>query len=111
MKSITMNTISNPASINLVHCVEYATNAIVSKTILKQPGGNITLFAFDKAEALSEHKSQHTAFLQIIEGNAQVSIAENLFNLSAGEAIVLPANISHAITAIERFKMMLTMIK
>jgi quercetin dioxygenase-like cupin family protein len=106
-----MNTLSDPASINLAHSVEYAANAIVSKTILKQTGGNITLFAFDKDEALSEHSSQFSALLQILEGNVQVTIAENLFNLTAGDAIILPANIPHAVKAIERFKMMLTMIK
>jgi len=72
---------------------------------------NITLFAFDANQKLSEHKAPFDAFVQILEGNAQIIINKQTFNLSEGQAIIMPANISHAINANEKFKMLLIMIK
>ncbi len=91
--------------------IEYAEKSIVSKTILKKPTGNITLFAFDKGEGLSEHTTPHDAMLQVLDGKAEINIGGNLNNLQAGQSIILPASIPHAVKANEKFKMMLTMIK
>lgn len=91
--------------------VDYADGAVVSKTIVKKPAGNITLFAFDKGEGLAEHSSPHEALVQLLDGTAEIIIGGISHNLKAGENIILPANIPHALKAIERFKMMLTMIK
>lgn len=91
--------------------IEYADGSVVSKTILKKPAGNITLFAFDKGEGLAEHSSPHDALVQLLDGKAEIVIGGNPFNVAAGESIILPGNIPHALKAIERFKMILTMIK
>jgi quercetin dioxygenase-like cupin family protein len=91
--------------------IEYADGSVVSKTIVKKPAGNITLFAFDKGEGLAEHSSPHDALVQLLDGKAEIIIGGTPYNLQAGQNIILPANIPHALKAIEKFKMMLTMIK
>ncbi len=94
-----------------IDSIAYADKSVVSKTILKKPAGNITLFAFDSGEGLSEHTTPHDAMLQILDGKADITIGGNLHTLQAGQSIILPANIPHAVKANEKFKMMLTMIK
>lgn len=91
--------------------IDYADGAVVSKTIVKKPTGNITLFAFDQGEGLSEHSSPYDALVQLLDGQAEVMIGGNPYHLRAGENIILPANIPHALKATGKFKMMLTMIK
>jgi len=91
--------------------ISYSDGAVVSKTILKKPAGNITLFAFDAGEGLSEHSTPHEALVQVLDGSVEITIGGNSVNLSAGQSIILPANVPHALKAIEKFKMMLTMIK
>ncbi len=94
-----------------VEYITYADNSVVSKTIIKKPAGNITLFAFDKGEGLAEHSSPHDALVQLLDGNAEITIGGILNNLQTGQAIILPANIPHSLKANGKFKMMLTMIK
>ena len=91
--------------------IQYAENSVVSKTIIKKPAGNITLFAFDKSEGLAEHSSPHEVLVQIIDGEAEITIGGNLNVLQTGQSIILPANIPHSLHAKQKFKMMLTMIK
>jgi quercetin dioxygenase-like cupin family protein len=91
--------------------VEYSTDGIVSKRVLDRIVGNVTLFAFDKGQRLSEHSAPFDAMLQVVEGNGEVVIDKAPYQLGAGETIIMPANIPHAVNAIERFKMVLTMIK
>lgn len=91
--------------------VEYSTQSIVSKTIIKKSTGTVTLFAFDKGEQLSEHTAPFEALVQVIDGEAGIRIGGNEYIVRQGEAIILPANIPHSVNANERFKMMLTMIK
>jgi quercetin dioxygenase-like cupin family protein len=91
--------------------VDYADGAVVSKTIVKKPAGNITLFAFDKGEGLAEHSSPHEALVQMLDGEAEIIIGGTPNTVRANQSIILPANIPHALKANERFKMMLTMIK
>ena len=91
--------------------VAYAANSVVSKTIVKKPAGNITLFAFDKGEGLAEHSSPHEALVQVLDGEAEIMIGGNSYNPGAGQSIILPANIPHSLKANMKFKMMLTMIK
>ena len=91
--------------------IQYADNSVVSKTIIKKPTGNITLFAFDKGEGLSEHSSPHEAIVQLLDGEAEILVGGDPNHLHTGQCIILPANIPHALKATERFKMMLTMIK
>ena len=91
--------------------VDYAAGSIVSKTIVKKPAGNITLFAFDMGEGLAEHSSPHEALVQMLDGEAEIIIGGTAYHLQAGQNIILPANIPHSLKANEKFKMMLTMIK
>lgn len=91
--------------------IAYADNSVVSKTILKRPTGNITLFAFDKGEGLAEHTTPHEVLLLILDGTVEITIGESLYRLQTGQCIILPANIPHSVKATEKFKMMLTMIK
>ena len=107
-----MSKIIEPARIFVSEeSIEYADGSVVSKTILKKTTGNITLFAFDIGEGLSEHSSPYEALVQLLDGKAEIIIGGTSYNLNAGQNIILPANISHALKANEKFKMMLTMIK
>jgi quercetin dioxygenase-like cupin family protein len=91
--------------------IAYAEKAVVSKHILKKETGNISLFAFDKDEGLSEHTAPFDAVVSIIDGKADVKIDGVSHVLVAGENIIMPANVPHALLALEKFKMVLTMIK
>lgn len=91
--------------------VEYADGAIVSKTVLKRETGNISLFAFGKGEALSEHTAPFDALLQAVDGKGEIVIGGKSFMLDSGQSIIMPANIPHSVRAVEKFKMVLTMIK
>jgi len=91
--------------------IAYADKAVVSKHILKKETGNISLFAFDKGEGLSEHTAPFDAVVYIVDGTADIIIDGKSNILSANETIIMPANISHALKAVEKFKMVLTMIK
>lgn len=91
--------------------IDYADKAVVSKHVLKKSTGNISLFAFDKGEGLSEHTTPFDALVSIVEGSAEVIIDGHSHNLIEGETIIMPAGIPHALNAIERFKMLLTMIR
>ena len=91
--------------------VEYSTEGIVSKQVLDRPVGNVTLFAFDKGQRLSTHSAPFDAMVQVMEGTAEIVINDQPFTLQAGESIIMPAGIPHAVNATEKFKMVLTMIK
>jgi quercetin dioxygenase-like cupin family protein len=91
--------------------IEYSPNSVVSKTIIKKTTGTVTLFSFDKGEGLSEHKAPFDALVQIIEGEAEISLDGKVNSLKAGKAMILPADIPHALKANEKFKMLLTMIR
>jgi quercetin dioxygenase-like cupin family protein len=91
--------------------VEYSEGGIVSKTVLKKQTGNISLFSFARGEALSEHTAPFDAMIQVVDGSAEISIGGTPFIVSSGETIIMPANISHAVKAVENFKMVLTMIR
>lgn len=90
---------------------EYQKDGIVSRIVLKQKAGNITLFAFDKGQELSEHTAPFDAVAQVVDGEVLVSLGKEKFPLKAGHLIIMPANIPHAIYAVEKFKMILTMFK
>lgn len=91
--------------------IEYSENGIISKIIIKNDAGNITLFSFDKGQELSEHSAPYDALVQIIEGESDIFIDGQLHQIQQNESIILPANIPHAVKASKRFKMLLTMIK
>jgi quercetin dioxygenase-like cupin family protein len=91
--------------------VEYASGGILSKTVLKKETGNISLFSFARGEALSEHTAPFDAMIQLVDGKGEIIIGGKSFILEAGQSIIMPANITHAVKAVEKFKMVLTMIK
>lgn len=95
----------------LTSLVDYQSSSIVSKTILDKKTGTVILFAFDKGQGLSEHTAPFDALVTILDGKVEITISEKSFQLKAGEMIIMPANEPHAVKALERFKMMLTMIK
>ncbi len=96
---------------NLTEKVAYADGSVVSKIIIRNERGNLTLFSFDKGEFLSEHTAPFDAILQVLDGNCEVVIDGKSFFLNTGESIIMPANVRHAVNATEKFKMLLTMIK
>jgi quercetin dioxygenase-like cupin family protein len=91
--------------------VDYQDGSIVSRVLLKASGGNVTLFAFDEGQALSEHSAPYDALVFVVDGVAEIRIAGEPHRVSAGETILLPANVSHAVEAVQRFKMILTMVR
>jgi len=91
--------------------IGYAPDSIVSKTILDKHVGTVTLFAFDAGQRLSEHTSPYDAIIQVTEGRAVVMIGGQPKDVSAGEIIIMPANVPHAVVADEKFKMLLIMIR
>jgi quercetin dioxygenase-like cupin family protein len=96
---------------HLTEMAAYQDGAIVSRQITKAPAGNVTLFAFDAGQELSEHTAPFDALVHVLDGEAEVTIAGQVFRLRAGDALVLPAGQPHAVKAIARFKMLLTMIR
>jgi quercetin dioxygenase-like cupin family protein len=95
----------------LTDAIAYQSRSIVSKQILKNPNGNITLFAFDKDESLTEHTSPYEAVVYIVDGEMEIKIGGNPYNVKSGEIIVMPPNIPHGLKATVKSKMLLTMIK
>ncbi|HRY31985.1 MAG TPA: cupin domain-containing protein [Bacteroidales bacterium] len=91
--------------------VDYSENGIVSKRVLDKKTGNVSLFSFDQGQRLSEHTAPFDAMVQVIEGSGEVVIAGQPHSLQAGESIIMPAGIPHAVNATARFKMLLTMIR
>ena len=95
----------------LIDSIDYQDSSIVSKQIIKKPNGNITLFAFDKDESLTEHTSPFEAVVYIVDGEMEIKIGGNPFNVKSGEIIVMPPNVPHGLKATVKSKMLLTMIK
>lgn len=91
--------------------VEYQKETIVSRTILNKENGTVTVFAFDKDQALSEHIAPFDALLQVLDGKTEVLLSGKSNMLSEGEMIIMPADEPHAVKAVDRFKMLLIMIK
>ena len=106
-----MSTAPKSQILNLASMAGYQEGAVVSRQITKEEAGNVTLFAFDKGQGLSEHTAPYDALVHILEGEAEVTISGNPFYLKAGDAIIMPANDPHALKAITQFKMLLTMIR
>ena len=95
----------------LVDLVNYKDESVVSKTLIKKDTGTITLFAFDQGQSLSEHTASFDALVFVLDGEVEITISDHPFILNPGEIIIMPANEPHAVKAIKKFKMMLTMIK
>lgn len=106
-----MSTAPKSQVLHIVEMVNYQEGSVVSRQITKAEAGNVTLFAFDTDQGLSEHTAPFDALVHILEGEAEVTISGTSYRLTAGAAIVMPANEPHALKAIQKFKMLLTMIR
>ena len=98
-------------SFNTNDLIDYQLNSVVSREIIKKETGTVTIFAFDKGEGLSEHTAPFDAMVQVIDGTAEIVISGNKNVVKKGEMIIMPGNVPHALNAVERFKMVLTMIR
>lgn len=101
----------NEKAKKIIDMINYQDGSVVSRTLIDRPTGTVTLFAFDKDQGLSEHTAPFDALLNVIDGEAEIRIDTDKYNLSVGEMIILPANHTHSVLAISKFKMVLTMIK
>ncbi len=91
--------------------INYSAGGVISKQVLKNEAGNVTLFSFDKGQGLSEQTAPFDAMVQILDGEAVITVGGKPFKMTQGETIIMPANVTHALFATEQFKMLLTMIK
>jgi quercetin dioxygenase-like cupin family protein len=96
---------------SLASCVDYQEGSIVSREILKKETGTLTVFAFDQGQGLSEHTAPFDALVNVIDGEAEILIDDQPHIAKAGEFIILPANVPHALKAEVKFKMLLVMLK
>src|SRR5512144_1141551 len=97
--------------LHLAEMTSYQEGSVVSRQITKADAGNVTLFAFDKDQELSEHTAPFDALVHVLDGETEIKISGKAYNLKTGEAIIMPANEPHAVKALTRFKMLLTMIR
>ncbi|MGD0229071.1 MAG: cupin domain-containing protein [Syntrophorhabdales bacterium] len=95
----------------LANIIDYQKDAIVSKEIIGKETGTVTIFAFDEGQGLSEHTAPFDAFVYVPEGRAEITIGGTGHLVAEGDMIVMPAHIPHAVKAVERFKMLLVMIR
>lgn len=97
--------------LHIAELVSYQDGSVVSRQITKAEAGNVTLFAFDRDQELSEHTAPFDALVHILDGDAEIKISGKAYNLKTDDAILMPANEPHALRALTRFKMLLTMIR
>jgi quercetin dioxygenase-like cupin family protein len=97
--------------VTLADLVGYQDDSVVSRTLAKQNGGSVTLFAFDHGQSLSEHTVPFDALVEILDGEAELVIGGKRIEAVAGQAVLMPANVPHAVNAVERFKMLLIMVR
>jgi quercetin dioxygenase-like cupin family protein len=97
--------------LHMANLASYQDGSVVSRQITKEEAGNITLFAFDEGQELSEHTAPYDALVHVLDGEVEVRISGRLFELNPGDAIIMPANEPHALKAVTKFKMLLTMIR
>ena len=109
MTTVNENILAQP--LTLADLVQYQVGAVVSRTLIDKKIGTLTLFAFDAGQGLSEHTAPFDAVVQIVDGAADVTIAGEVHRVTAGQMIIMPANIPHALRAAGPFKMLLVMIR
>jgi quercetin dioxygenase-like cupin family protein len=105
-----MSTAPKAEILEITNLASYQDGAVVSRQITKAEGGNVTLFAFDRGQELSEHTAPFDALVHVLEGETEIRISGKPYQLKAGEAIIMPADAPHAVKATQKFKMLLTMI-
>ena len=97
--------------LKLADLIDYQADSVVSRTVIDRKTGTLTLFAFAQGQGLSEHTAPFDAMVQLLDGEAEITISDQRYHLKAGETIIMPANKPHALKAIRNFKMLLVMIK
>ena len=97
--------------VKLADLVDYQDGSVVSREIISKKTGTVTIFAFDEGQGLSEHTAPFDALVHVFDGEAEISISGKPLRVKQGEMVIMPANQPHALKAIKKFKMMLTMIK
>ncbi len=97
--------------LNIGSLLDYQEGSVVSRALINKDVGTVTLFSFDKGEGLSEHTAPFDALVYVFDGEAEITISKEDFRLKSGQMIIMPANEPHALRALEKFKMMLIMIK
>ena len=103
---------SDRAEVNrIVDLVSYQDGAVISRIVIKREAGNVTLFAFDAGQELSEHTAPYDALVHVLDGEAAITVVGQPYRVRAGEMILMPAHQPHALKAVSRFKMLLTMIR
>ena len=106
-----MNSLKDATVVSFNNYIDYAKESVISKTLIKKKAGTVTLFSFDKGEGLSTHSASFDALVQVLDGSVEITIDKKKYVVNKDESILLPANIPHGLVAIEKFKMLLTMIK
>ena len=106
-----MSTAPKSQVLKMADLAAYQEGSVVSRQITKADGGNVTLFAFDAGQELSEHTAPFDALVHILDGEAEVRLDGVPYALAAGDAIIMPADIPHALKATTKFKMLLTMVR
>ena len=96
---------------NIENLIDYQEKSVVSREIIRKETGTVTIFAFDRGEGLSEHTAPFDAMVQVVDGTAEIIISGDKNLVKSGEMIIMPGNVPHALNAVERFKMVLTMIR
>lgn len=111
MSDVLMKNIEFSKALNLKELVDYQPGQVISRTIAQMPSVSITLFALYKGEGISTHTTAGDAMVQVLEGGAEITIGEKVVTVRAGETVIMPADVPHALEAPESFKMLLTVVK
>lgn len=106
-----MATIEKGKVFKATEVIEYTDGGVVSKEFIHSNAGSVTVFSFDAGQGLSEHTAPFDALIQVIDGVMQLTVEEQIFDIKAGETFIIPSGAHHSVKAVERFKMMITMIR
>ena len=106
-----MATIEKGKVFKATEVIEYTDGGVVSKEFIHSNAGSVTVFSFDAGQGLSEHTAPFDALIQVIDGIMQLTVEEQIFDIKAGETFIIPSGAHHSVKAVERFKMMITMIR
>lgn len=106
-----MATIEKGKVFKATEVIEYTDGGVVSKEFIHSNAGSVTVFSFDAGQGLSEHTAPFDALIQVIDGVMQLTVEEQTFDIKAGETFIIPSGAHHSVKAVERFKMMITMIR
>jgi quercetin dioxygenase-like cupin family protein len=98
-------------ALDLGELTQYQAGSVVSRTLLQDETGTLTVFSFDEGQALSEHTVPFNAFIQVLDGQAEITIGGNPVLVDAGQIVLMPGGIPHRVRAVRKFKMLLTMFK